>query len=367
MTCGPSPRWSIDGRPRTLAAIVLALLLGSCAVGPPAQAPSLEPEAAAPVWPAPPDSPRFIFVRTLVGERDFIGPENETTDGVTDALKWIAGLIVGDPEYEELRRPVAGLVDRRGRIHVIDTSHRAVMVFDMPAARLLKWQLAAEDLLFVAPVGIAEDIDGGILVTDPELAEVFRLDADGRPLSRFGKGLLERPTGIARDPSSGLIYVADTAQHDIKVFNAAGKLVDLLGDRGRRGGTFNSPTHLAFAGGRLYVSDSLNFRVQVLDTEGDEQLVFGKVGLFVGNMTRPKGVAIGGGGRIYVVESYFDHLLVYNRTGELLLAIGGAGQDIGQFYLPAGAWTDRQGRVYVADMFNGRIVVLQELNEAALP
>ncbi len=350
-----------------LAAVAVAWLLGSCAVGPPARAPSLEPEAAAPVWPSPPDPPRYVFVRTLVGERDFVGPEDETVDAVTDALRWVAGLVLGDPEYLELRRPVSGLVDRRGRVHVVDVSHRAVMVFDMPAAQLQKWQLAAEGLLFKSPIGIAADLNDGILVTDSELAEVFRLDADGRPLGRFGKGLLERPTGIARDPASGLIYVADTVRHDVKVFDAGGELVDLLGHRGRRGGSFNGPTHLAFDDGRLYVSDSLNFRVQVLDPESDEQLVFGEVGLFVGNLTRPKGVTIGGGGRIYVVESYFDHLLVYDRTGQLLLAIGGAGQEIGQFYLPAGAWTDPQGRVYVADMFNGRVVVLKELSEAAVP
>ena len=88
---------------------------------------------------------------------------------------------------------------------------------------------------------------------------------------------------------------------------------------------------------------------------------FGELGLVVGNMSRPKGVAIGGGGRIYVVESYYDHLLIFDHYGKLLLPIGGTGREVGQFFLPAGVWTDDHHRVYVADMFNGRIIVLSEL------
>jgi len=91
--------------------------------------------------------------------------------------------------------------------------------------------------------------------------------------------------------------------------------------------------------------------------------VFGRRGIFVGDMPRPKGVAVDKDGNIYVVESYYDHLLVFNAKGELLLPIGGSGSGIGQFYLPAGICTDEQGRVYVVDGFNGRVVVLEVLGE----
>jgi sugar lactone lactonase YvrE len=138
-------------------------------------------------------------------------------------------------------------------------------------------------------------------------------------------------------------------------------LIGSLGARGKRQGTFNAPTHLSFHNNELYVSDTLNFRVQIFNRAGDGQLMFGKLGLYVGRLTRPKGVAVGQDGRIYVVESYFDHLLIFSRDGQLLLPIGGTGNGIGEFYLPAGVWVDQKGRVMIADMFNGRIVVLKEL------
>ncbi len=349
------------------AALPLLLLAAGCAVGPPKAPIELAPAAEAPVWPTAPETPRYVFVRTLIGERDFLDKGSETTEDVQSALRWLAGLVVGEPEYEELQRPVSGMTGADGRVFVIDASHKAVMVFDLRGANLSKWELAAEALRFVAPIAIAPDGAGGYLVTDAELAEVFRLDGSGRAIGRFGAGVLSRPTGIAHDPMTGDVYVADTEQHDIKVFDAAGNLVELIGSRGNGEGLFNSPTHLSFEGGRLYVADTLNFRVQVFDRTGDERLTFGRIGLFVGNMTRPKGVAVGSGQRIYVVESYFDHLLVYDQQGQLLLPIGGTGREIGQFYLPSGVWTDAQGRVYVADMFNGRVVIFQELGGESVP
>ncbi len=214
---------------------------------------------------------------------------------------------------------------------------------------------------FGAPIGIAPDGKGGVLVTDAELATVFHLDRDGAPLGRFGDGELQRPTGIARNPVTGTIYVTDTVAHDIKLFDGEGKLLRSIGERGREEGTFNYPTHVSFADDRLYVSDSMNFRIQVLNDEGEVEQSFGETGLYLGNLVRPKGVAVGGDGRVYVAESYHDHLLVYDRTGRFLLPIGGTGSAVGQFYQPSGIWTDRQRRVYVADMYNGRVMVFQEL------
>lgn len=355
------------GRLCSAGALLLLIAAGAgCSAAPPDTSGLLEPDPSARVWPLAPNTPRYAYIGDLIGERDFKKGQ-DTRGAVVKALKWIAGLVVGQSDYLELQRPVSGMTGEDGRIFVVDTGHRAVLVFDMPGARLLKWDKAAPGLPFSSPVGIASDGSGGVFVTDSELGAVFRLDAEGNPVGRIGSGVLTRPTGIARDERSGYIYVADTRAHDIKVFDDQGSLVELIGSRGDGHGSFNAPTHLAISNGELYVADTLNFRVHIFDTVGDDRLTFGRLGLYVGNMTRPKGVAVGSDGRIYVVESYFDHLLVYNREGQLLLPIGGTGRGVGQFYLPSGVWTDPSGRVYVADMFNGRIVMFKELPGEPMP
>ncbi len=346
-----------------LAAWVLPLwlVIAGCALKPQTVTPSLEPAPDARTWPLSPEHARYTLAGVLIGERNFLAPDHQTTSKARSVLNWLAGLIVGEPEYIELGRPVSGLTDDTGRVLVVDASHRAIVVFDMAGQRLLLWRDVDLGERFLSPVAIAADGAGGFLVTDSELGEVFRLASDGTPQGRFGRQILTRPTGIARDDKTGLVYVADTAQHDIKVFDANGALVDVLGGRGNAPGSFNTPTHLLFHGGQLYVVDTLNFRVQIFDRNGDGRLSFGGLGLFIGDLTRPKGVAVGGGNRIYVVESYYDYLLVFDDTGQLLLPIGGTGPDVGKFYLPAGVWTDAENRVYVADMFNGRVVVFKEL------
>ncbi len=348
---------------RRLAVLSLPIwfAVASCGMQPPTVTPNLDPAPDAHAWPLPPEQARYALAGVLIGERNFLAPSHETTSKARSVLSWLAGLIVGEPEYVELRRPVSGVTDDTGRVLVVDSSHQAIVVFDMAGQRLLLWHSVDRGEQFQSPVAIVADGTGGFLVTDSELGEVFRLATDGTPQGRFGRQILTRPTGIARDDQTGLVYVADTAQHDIKVFDGNGALVDIVGGKGDAPGSFNTPTHLLFHGGQLYVVDTLNFRVQIFDRNGDGRLSFGRLGLFVGNMTRPKGVAVGGDERIYVVESYYDYLLVFDAAGQLLLPIGGTGQDVGEFYLPAGVWTDAEHRVYVADMFNGRVVIFKEL------
>jgi len=343
------------------AVLLLAGLLAGCAAREGDVAPALTAAPAAAVWPSPPDVARYALAGVLIGEQDFVDPEARESSGARTAFEWVVGLVVGPRRYKELRRPVAGLVRADGSVLVVDAGHKGVAVFDMVAKRFEIWDEAAPGVGFVSPVAIAEDGSGGYLVTDSELRRVVRLDALGKPTGDFGGGALTRPTGIARDPLTGTIYVADTGAHDIKAFDEAGLLIDTVAGPGRGAGRLNTPTHMIFHEDRLYVVDTLNFRVQVFDRDGSPVFDFGELGLSVGNMSRPKGVAIGGEGRIYVVESYYDHLLIFDHAGKLLLPIGGTGREVGQFYLPAGVWTDDQHRVYVADMFNGRIIVLSEL------
>lgn len=306
--------------------------------------------------------PRYVYVGQLVGEANFVAPEarKDTFGGV---LRWLAGLLTGDDKPVVLQRPQSGVVDAAGRIFVTDISRQAVFVFDEAQGKLLVWEQAVGLQKFVAPVGIALGADGDIYVADPELALVAHLDREGRPLEVIGRNILQRPTGVAFDPVRKRLYVADTRNSDVKVFDPSGTLIGVFGERGDGKGELSFPTFLALRGDALYVSDTMNARVQILSAENGAYLDrVGARGMYVGNLVRPKGVALDGDGNLYVVESYHDHLLVYDREGSFLMPIGGgAGTKIGQYYLPSGVWTDARNRIYLADTFNGRVVVFQFL------
>jgi DNA-binding beta-propeller fold protein YncE len=318
------------------------------------------PEGTKLMWPAAPEVPRFLYTGTLTGEQNFRAADSERS-GLQAFGRWIVGLDVKPPQPVVLQRPAAVIGDDNGRLYVSDTSRQAVFVFDEKAGELQVWDRAQGFIRFVAPVGLAV-APGRLFVADAELGAVFVLDARGEPQAVIGRGLLQRPTGLARDAKRGLLFVADTSAHDIKVFTDAGLLVRVIGGRGQGDGEFNYPTHLAYANDELYVTDTLNNRVQVFSAEGQvQQRKFGARGLVIGNLVRPKGIGVDAEGNVYIVESYYDSLLVFSPRGEFLMPIGGTGTATGRFYLPSGVWVDARNRVHIADMFNGRVVLFQFL------
>jgi len=77
---------------------------------------------------------------------------------------------------------------------------------------------------------------------------------------------LSRPVAVACDEER--IFVLDMDDHDIKVFSRSGVFEYTIGRKGQGPGEFHRPSGLDILGGRLYVADSVNRRVQVLDTKG---------------------------------------------------------------------------------------------------
>lgn len=354
----------LDPALRNYVVVLSLMLVAGCATTPATMQFESTAAESSIVWPQSPEVPRLQYVGQLTGEENF--PRNRAEESAPlRFLKWVAGVISGSRIPNVLQRPQGVTVDSAGRIIVTDVSKAAVCVFDSVGGEFKTYSFAAENTPFQSPIATVIDANGDILVTDSQLREVFHLSITGEPKGRFGAGILSHPTGIARDPKTGNIYVADTRAHAIKVFAADGTFIREFGVRGEGEGQFNAPTHLSFQRGVLVVADTLNSRVQQFTANGEFLSAFGERGIVVGNMPRPKGVAMAENGLIYVVESYYDHLLVFDTKGEFLLPIGGTGQMPGQFYLPAGVWVDGHSRVYVADMFNGRVVVLKFLGGEA--
>jgi DNA-binding beta-propeller fold protein YncE len=315
-----------------------------------------------PAWPAAPDVPRYLSAGELLGELNFQPDPFEQLEKPRTVLGVLLGIYEEGPTLLSLQRPQGGMVDEKGRVYVTDVGRAAVFVFDEAEGEMHIWESAGRDRQFLSPIALVRGKAEEILVTDADLRMVVRLDKAGNYLGHFGEQVLKRPTGIARDPQRGVIYVSDTHDHNVKLFDDEGTFIGVIGMRGKEPGEFNYPTHLAFRNGELYVTDSINCRIQVFSQDGEVLTRrFGERGIFLGNMVRPKGVAVDDEGNIYVVESYYDHLLVYDREGQFLMGIGGVGDKPGHFYLPAGVWVDKRNRVFVSDMFNSRISVFQFL------
>ncbi len=215
------------------------------------------------VWPSPPDNPRFRYLGQLTGEDNFFSPGEATANAGIRFLKWIVGLAGHTENPVLLQRPQAVMVAPDGRIFVSDVSRQAVYVFNKQDASLSVWEFAGEELRFVLPIGMALTAQNELLVADASLGAVYRLDSSGKPLGVWAGDEVSHPTGLAINPETDFVYVADRAANQIKVFDAEGALQFTIGEFGEELGLLNGPTYLSWADNKLYVTDTLNSRIQI--------------------------------------------------------------------------------------------------------
>jgi DNA-binding beta-propeller fold protein YncE len=181
------------------------------------------------------------------------------------------------------------------------------------------------------------------------------------------RGELEAPTGIAVDSEAGRLYATDTRKHTLTSFDLkSGRLLKRIGKKGAKPGEFGWPNGVAVGrNGLIYVADTMNYRVQVFDRELNPVRQFGSLGVNPGQFRRPKGVAVDAEGIVYVVDSDFNNVQMFTSDGRGLLAVGEPGSRPGQMILPAGICAPAgQRRIYVADQINRRVQIFERVGAA---
>lgn len=303
------------------------------------------------IWPKPPADPRLRFVNSVSKPADL----NIRMGKFNKLIRFIKG-----EKETSIVHPYGITTDNEGRMYVVDTSNRFVHVFD--AQRNEYYVFPEKDDSLISPIDIAVDTRGYIYVTDSKDAVVKIYKEHGRKyVKEIGTGLFERPTGIALNKQTGEILVVDTKSSQvIRLDMQSHRFKGNIGDEGNIQGSFHSPTNIFVAGdGTIYISDALNFRIQIFTPEGKFISAFGKAGDGPGYLARPRGVAADSDGNIYVVDALFDNVQVFDKKGRLLTAFGRAGYDYGEFWLPSGIFIDSNDRIYVSDSYNNRVQIFQ--------
>jgi len=133
------------------------------------------------------------------------------------------------------------------------------------------------------------------------------------------------------------LYVCDVKKHTIHVLDLeSGRTLFRIGSPGSKDDQLFHPSAIDIENGRLYVADTTNFRVQIFDLEGKALDRFGSIGDRPGTFSRPKGIAVDKEGRTYVADAAFDNLQVFDRKKQLLLFFLSHGDGKGMISLPAG-------------------------------
>ena len=98
----------------------------------------------------------------------------------------------------------------------------------------------------------------------------------------------------------------------------------VFGTSGEGPGQFDDPTGVAVTAERVFVADSRNGRIQVFDRQGTFLRAFGERGDEPGQFGRPMNLTVDGD-KLYVPEYFNDRVQVFSLDGEPLTVLGGAG------------------------------------------
>ncbi len=216
------------------------------------------------------------------------------------------------------------------------------MVFSLRVVAV--WSVAWLSLV-LPPGAFAQDVFA-FESSVPALAEPWHFDA---------------PSGVAVS-DGGLVFVADTGRDRIRVFGASGMLVAQWGGEGPLAGEFQSPSAVAWsragldAPSRVYVADTGNNRVQVFDPDGEFRGQWGSAGQGQGQFDSPRGIAVDNTGRVYVADTGNDRIQVFDSDGNFVRAWGTSGNGDEMLDRPAGiSVRDADNAIFVADSGNNRI------------
>ena len=263
----------------------------------------------------------------------------------------------------ELKGPWGVAVTNDGHIIVSEWEGNCVTILDREGKKVKSFRQKTKEngyANFSCPLGVAITPDNFILVADKH--KIQKISMDGKCIKSVGKqgsGTLEfyYPHGITISPLTGHIYIADSGNSCIQVLNPDLTFSHTFGTLGSAKGQLNHAKDVAIDNqGLVYVTDHSNDRIQVFTPEGQFLSQFGTKGSSPGQLSQPVGISINNK-LLYITEEGNDRISIFTTDGQFVRSFGQCGSSVGQFNAPNGIAFDNKGYLYVCERTNGTLVV----------
>lgn len=220
---------------------------------------------------------------------------------------------------------------------------------------------------FGEPYGIAVDKTGTVFVSDGDAGKIFKISVEGKVDLVSDK--FDTPSAIVFDKDETLI-IADSGSHTIKRLNPAnGEISTIAGTENKKGfadgeaanSLFNAPIGVAVNDGKIYVADTYNDKIRLIENGKVSTIAGNSRGFFNGTGNEAKFDTPGG------IAILFDGSLLIADTGNSLLrrieldgkttTFAGTGEHHSadgfplqaSFVQPTAVSVDESGVIYVAD------------------
>ncbi len=323
------------------------------------------------VWPNPPQITRIKYLTFWSGEKLEVQAQKKKSSW----MERVSGIAAGGSQADfkprwQLVVPNGIAIDSKGKVYVADSKVRAIFIIDVETGKyeMLK---NGTDARFTWPTGLAMDDSDRLFSADSGMKRVLVFGPDHKVEGVIDRGLVA-PAGLAVDNENRLLYIADPEQDQVFVYDADPpfKKIRALGTPGKghslnTPGDFSKPIGVAVdKDGYLYVTDTWNNRVEVFDADGNFIRTWGKAGDGPGYFARPKGIAIDGDGHVWVADSVQERVQLFTPEGRLLLWMGDHGLLPGSFMALESIAIDANNRVFTTEQFPGRLQVFRYRSDA---
>lgn len=239
-----------------------------------------------------------------------------------------------------LQMPIDLTTDSQGNVYVADLDSRSIHVFDARGNYERTIEFTEEDTSFI-PRNIEILKDDKLVILNFD--EVLIMTTDGEIVKRFGESGTKPgqfgaeasefylgPNGLAVDEDDN-IYVADTLNKRIQIFNREGRLLKVI-DNDVVEGVFTQLLHIEVDSNKnMYVTDSGLYHVLKINQQGkiiariggmgSKEGSFGTIGSRYDNYG-PTALSISNDDLLYVVDVYNHRVECFDSKGEFLYVLG---------------------------------------------
>jgi sugar lactone lactonase YvrE len=318
------------------------------------------------VWPNPPAITRIRYTGYWSGEKYVEKKQGKKSTWMERVSGIAIGSTPGDAKPRwQLISPNGIAIDSKNLVYIADSKVRAIFIVNVDTGEysMIKNGSSAR---FQWLVGLAIDDTDRLFAADSGLKHVVVFDKDHKFEAAISEGLYA-PGGVAIDNENRLLYVTDAEQDLVLVYDADPpfKLLRRMGKPGTQHtstlpGEFAKPVGIAVdEDGNVFVSDTWNNRIEVFDADGTFIRAFGEAGDGPGYFARPKGISVDGDGHIWVADGMQDRVQVFTPEGRLLIYMGEHGLLPGQFQSLTNVMVDRNNRVFTTELYPGRMQVFR--------
>ena len=236
-------------------------------------------------------------------------------------------------KIENLKTPRGVAMTPDGLLLVAESGNKTIAIVDKDGCIVQRFEHQGGDY----PKGVCVTPDNHILVISSHAPHITKYSINYSLVTTVDDKQLQlnTPHHIAVS-ATGHVYICDTSNHCIQVLNPDLTACRVLGRGGRRPGQFNSPYSLGIdSQNALYICDYGNSRVQKLKSNGTYVSEF-KVS------SCPRYIAIDSNDVVYIVDDK-KVLSLYDSDGSYLGSIDCNGNE--------GLAIDKQGHIYVCDTY----------------